>query len=53
MADFLPKIPNEITVHLGLPSSNAENITVDFINYIDCLMQFRNLSAAFPENTAA
>ena len=30
----LPVIPNEITVHLGTPQSNAENITVPFVEYI-------------------
>ena len=29
-----PYIPNEITVHLGSPSSNAENITVPFTYYV-------------------
>lgn len=29
-----PVIPTEITVHLGTPDSNAENITVPFIDYI-------------------
>ena len=31
---ILPIIPSEITVHLGDPSSNAENITVPFDEYI-------------------
>ena len=29
-----PTIPEFITVHLGTPSSNAENVTVPFIDYI-------------------
>lgn len=29
-----PVIPTDITVHLGAPSSNAENITVPFTDYI-------------------
>lgn len=29
-----PYIPKEITVHLGSPSSNAENVTVPFIDYV-------------------
>ena len=29
-----PFIPEFITVHLGLPSSNAQNVTVPFIDYI-------------------
>ncbi len=29
-----PTIPEFITVHLGAPSSNAENVTVPFIDYI-------------------
>ncbi len=50
MADFLPKIPNEITVHLGLPSSNAENITVDFISYIKNVAS-SELLPSWPENS--
>lgn len=34
MADLYPKIPNEITVHLGTPASGAENVTVNFVDYI-------------------
>ncbi len=30
----IPFIPETITVHLGAPSSNAENVTVPFIDYI-------------------
>ncbi len=30
----VPYIPTYITVHLGPPSSNAENVTVPFIDYI-------------------
>ena len=29
-----PYVPNFITVHLGPPSSNAENVTVSFIDYV-------------------
>ena len=29
-----PYIPENITVHLGPPSSNAENVTVSFPDYI-------------------
>lgn len=29
-----PTIPTEITVHLGTPQSDAENITVPFVDYI-------------------
>ena len=31
---ILPYIPKYITVHLGAPSSNAENVTVTFPDYI-------------------
>lgn len=31
---LLPVIPENITVHLGPPNSNAENITVPFVDYI-------------------
>lgn len=30
----IPTIPSEITVHLGTPDSNAENITIPFPDYI-------------------
>ena len=30
----VPYIPTYITVHLGAPSSSAENVTVPFIDYI-------------------
>lgn len=29
-----PTVPSTITVHLGTPASNAENVTVPFIDYI-------------------
>ena len=31
---FQPRIPEEIVVHLGSPDSNAENVTVNFADYI-------------------
>lgn len=31
---LLPTIPETITVHLGSPDSNAQNVTVPFIDYI-------------------
>lgn len=31
---LLPVIPENITVHLGPPGSNAQNVTVNFIDYI-------------------
>lgn len=34
MAQLLPYIPSYITVHLGAPSSNAENVTVSFQDYV-------------------
>ncbi len=34
MALLIPYIPTNITVHLGTPDSNAENITVPFIEYV-------------------
>ena len=30
----LPYIPTFITVHLGAPSSNADNVTVRFSDYV-------------------
>ena len=34
MPPVSPYIPQQITVHLGTPSSNAENVTVDFTDYV-------------------
>lgn len=34
MAVIFPTIPQNITVHLGPPESNAENVTVPFTDYI-------------------
>lgn len=34
MATVIPYIPQRITVHLGTPSSNAENVTVNFSDYV-------------------
>ena len=34
MASLTPYVPQTVVVHLGSPSSNAQNVTVDFIDYI-------------------
>ena len=34
MPTVLPYVPQYITVHLGSPSSNAENVTVSFSDYV-------------------
>ena len=34
MATVLPYVPQQITVHLGSPNSNAENVTVSFSDYV-------------------
>ncbi len=34
MAQLLPYVPSFITVHLGPPNSNAENVTVSFPDYV-------------------
>lgn len=34
MATVIPYIPQRITVHLGSPNSNAQNVTVNFIDYV-------------------
>lgn len=34
MAEKTPYIPERITVHLGAPASNAENVTIPFADYI-------------------
>ncbi len=34
MPEVLPYIPENITVHLGSPDSNAANVTVPFVDYV-------------------
>ncbi len=34
MPPVIPVVPQEITVHLGYPSSYAQNVTVPFVDYI-------------------
>ena len=34
MPTVIPFVPENITVHLGPPSSNADNVTVPFIDYV-------------------
>ena len=34
MPTVIPYIPQEITVHLGPPNSQAENVTVSFVDYV-------------------
>lgn len=34
MTPVIPYIPQRITVHLGTPSSNAQNVTVSFSDYV-------------------
>lgn len=34
MPTVIPYIPQRITVHLGSPDSNAENVTVSFVDYV-------------------
>ena len=34
MPTVLPYVPQRITVHLGAPNSNAENVTVSFSDYV-------------------
>ena len=34
MPTVIPYVPQQITVHLGAPSSDAENVTVSFSNYV-------------------
>ena len=34
MPTVIPYVPQQITVHLGAPSSDAENVTVSFVNYV-------------------
>ncbi len=34
MPTVIPYVPQRITVHLGVPSANAENVTVSFVDYV-------------------
>lgn len=34
MTPVIPYIPQRITVHLGPPNANAENVTVSFVDYV-------------------
>lgn len=34
MPTVIPYVPQRITVHLGPPNSNAQNVTVNFIDYV-------------------
>lgn len=34
MPTVIPYIPQQITVHLGAPGSDAQNVTVSFVNYV-------------------
>jgi len=34
MAPVQPYVPQQITVHLGSPSSNAQNVTLPFVDYV-------------------
>jgi peptidoglycan hydrolase-like amidase len=42
-------IPNQITVHLGLPEDMAENISVPFIDYVKNVAS-SELYPSWPEN---
>ena len=34
MPTVIPYVPQQITVHLGAPGSDAQNVTVSFVNYV-------------------
>ena len=44
-----PFIPDKITVHLGAPDSDAENVTVDFVDYIKNVAS-SEIYPTWPEN---
>ena len=46
---ILPVIPEYITVHLGAPDSNAENVRVPFADYIKNVAS-REIYPTWPEN---
>lgn len=45
----IPIIPETVTVHLGTPDSNAENVTVSFIDYITNVAS-SEIYPTWPEN---
>lgn len=47
---LLPVIPETITVHLGPPGSNAENVTVNFVDYIKNVAS-SEVYPTWPENS--
>ena len=49
MPTRLPYIPEYITVHLGPPDSNAENVTVPFLDYISNVAS-SEIYPTWPEN---
>jgi len=49
MPDITPVIPEFITVHLGAPASNAQNVTVPFIDYIKNVAS-SEIYPTWPEN---
>ena len=46
----LPFIPDRITVHLGVPDSNAENVTVNFQEYVKNVVS-SEIFPTWPENS--
>ena len=44
-----PKIPEEITVHLGAPEANSENVTVPFADYVKNVAS-SEIYPTWPEN---
>ena len=48
-AGIQPVIPESITVHLGAPGSNAENVTVPFVDYIKNVAS-SEIYPTWPEN---
>ena len=46
---LLPVIPENITVHLGAPGTNAQNVTVNFIDYIKNVAS-SEIYPTWPEN---
>ena len=45
----IPTIPEYVTVHLGAPSSNAQNITVPFTEYVTNVAS-SEIYPTWPEN---
>ena len=53
MPTITPYVPQRITVHLGAPNSNAENVTVSFSDYVKNVASSEPPRKSIPPGTKA